>query len=1123
MDKFAERKKVTNRKLIATATVAMCLLGSAGVAYAAPAPQVVATVKATQTISGTVKDSKGEAIIGANVLEKGTTRGVATDLDGKFTMKVAPGATIQISFLGYKTQELKAASNMDVVLADDNALLDEVVVVGYGTQKKANLTGAVSVVDVDKALDGKPQMDVAKSLQGVVPGLTILNTEGGIDSQPSMQIRGIGTLSNSETSNPYLIVDGVPVEDLTLINPADIESVSVLKDAASSSIYGSRAAFGVILITTKQGSKTDKIQVNYSNNFAWSTPTILPEYADAPSQMEAMLEVNNNAGLAAELFGMYFDQPFSGTGTDIDGKTIIDLARLWRAQHGNKADDRYRNLQPYQSLDNVGDYYMDPATGKGYYYADWDIVGINYRDWTPSQSHDININGTSGRTTYYLSLGYDKKEGVLAANPDQLHRYNVALNLTSSVTDWLQIGARFQYSDRTYDAPNYREGVYQYMWRWGSFFMPYGMIDGTDIRNSYSVLKQAGETSTNTRYTSFTGFMKANIIDGLTLNADYTYRFRNVLVDEYSLPYEGYNSWGSLFSPTAIASGTYLYQQSGRNARWALNVYANYEFSFGKHNFNVMLGGNAEGSDYVMHWSQRRDLSNTNLPEFNLATGEQLVGGSHSHDATAGYFGRINYNWNEIWLLELNGRYDGSSRFPRNDRWAFFPSGSVGYRFSQEKYFEPLRDIVSNGKLRASFGEIGNEAVGNNMFVSTISSSNAYWLDASGSRIKLYNMPKMVSSTLTWERIQTADIGIDLGFMNNELNVTFDWYQRKTLDMLAPGQVRPDVLGTTEPYENAGSLRTRGWELSASWNKQFGDFTVYVNGNVSDFKTVVTEWDNPSGLLSSYFSGKVYGDIYGFESDRLFTEEDFTWGQDANGNKVRTGYAPGVANQDGLVGSGNFQYSPGDMKYKDLNNDGKIDGGSGTVHDMGDLKVIGNSIPRFQYGFRLGGSWKGIDLDMYFQGVGKWSQWSTGAFVMPMSRGADGIYANQMDYWTPENTDAEWPRLWPGVSAGGTVSGIASGAYSYYPQSRFLIDRSYLRFKTLTVGYTLPQDLTKKWYIEKLRVYFTAENLCELINNSYAPVDPEIDTGEGGSTSNGTWGRVTPMMRSISCGLQVTF
>ena len=360
---------------------------------------------------------------------------------------------------------------------------------------------------------------------------------------------------------------------------------------------------------------------------------------------------------------------------------------------------------------------------------------------------------------------------------------------------------------------------------------------------------------------------------------------------------------------------------------------------------------------------------------------------------------------------------------------------------------------------------------------------------------------------------------MDLGFFNNSLNVTFDWYQRKTLDMLAPGTVLPDVLGADAPYGNNGSLRTRGWELSASWNKQFGDFNVYVSGNVSDFKTVVTEWNNPTGILSDYFSGKVYGDIYGFETDRLFTEDDFTW--DAQGN--RTGYAPGVANQDGLVGSGNFQYSPGDTKYKDLNNDGKIDGGKGTTSDMGDLKVIGNSTPRFQYGFRLGGSWKGIDIDMYFQGVGKWSQWSTGAFVMPFSRGADGIYENQMDYWTPDNTDAWWPRLYPGNGVSGTVSGVATGAYNFYPQSKYLIDRSYLRFKNLTVGYTLPQNLTKKWYIEKLRVYFTAENLCELINNSFAPVDPEIDSSEVSGNGNGTWGRITPMMRTISCGLQLTF
>ena len=1122
MCKLPERKRISNRGLAVAAMAALCLSGNWGgvEVKAAPAPQVVAAQKATMTISGTVKDENGAPLVGANVMERSTTRGIVTDIDGKFTLKVAPGSTIIFSYLGYSTVEQKAASNMDIVLKEDNALLDELVVVGYGQQKRANLTGAVSTVNVDKDLVAKPQMDVAKSLQGIVPGLSVINTQGGIDAQPTLTIRGVGTLSNNETSSPYIIVDGIPTEDLTLINPNDIESVSVLKDAASTSIYGSRAAFGVILITTKGGAK-DKVSVNYTNNFSWGTPSILPDYADVPSQLEAMMEVNRNAGTSnPELFGMYFNQPISAPGTDLNGKTMIDLAKLWQQQHGYKKDDQYRNLRPYQSLSDVGDYYIDPATGKALFYADWDVVGINYRDWTPSQSHNINVNGTSGRTSYYLSFGYDKKEGVLAANPDELHRYNVTANIQSNVTDWLQVGARFQYTDRTYTKPNPMETPYQYMWRWGSFFYPYGMIDGVDLRSPYALLKAAADDETHTKFTRMTGYLKANIIDGLTLNADYTYTNRNVFVDEVRSPVFGYNTWGTVDAPSMYSSSSYVYQDSRYNNRWALNVYANYEFNFGKHNFNVMAGGNAEGGTYRMHYSQRRDLTNVNLPELNLASGEQLVGSEHSHWGTAGYFARINYNWNEIWLLELNGRIDGSSSFPANDRWAFFPSGSVGYRFSQEKYFEPLRDIISNGKLRASFGEIGNEAVGNNMYIQTIGNpSNSYWLDAKGSRLTMYDLPKMVSETLTWERIQTADIGLDLGFFNNSLNVTFDWYQRKTLDMLAPGTVLPDVLGADAPYGNNGSLRTRGWELSASWNKQFGDFNVYVSGNVSDFKTVVTEWNNPTGILSDYFSGKVYGDIYGFETDRLFTEDDFTW--DAQGN--RTGYAPGVANQDGLVGSGNFQYSPGDTKYKDLNNDGKIDGGKGTTSDMGDLKVIGNSTPRFQYGFRLGGSWKGIDIDMYFQGVGKWSQWSTGAFVMPFSRGADGIYENQMDYWTPDNTDAWWPRLYPGNGVSGTVSGVATGAYNFYPQSKYLIDRSYLRFKNLTVGYTLPQNLTKKWYIEKLRVYFTAENLCELINNSFAPVDPEIDSSESSTNANGTWGRITPMMRTISCGLQLTF
>ena len=1122
MCKLPERKRISSRGLAVAAMAALCLSGNWGgvEVKAAPAPQVVAAQKATMTISGTVKDENGAPLVGANVMERSTTRGIVTDIDGKFTLKVAPGSTIIFSYLGYSTVTQKAASNMDIVLKEDNALLDELVVVGYGQQKKANLTGAVSTVDVDKDLTAKPQMDVAKSLQGIVPGLSVINTQGGIDAQPTLTIRGVGTLSNNETSSPYIIVDGVPVDDLTLINANDIESVSVLKDAASTSIYGSRAAFGVILITTKSGDKGDKVSVNYTNNFSWGTPTVLPEYGTVADQLEAMLLANaNNGQTNPEMFGMYYGQTITGTGTDIDGLNMVDLSRLWLEQNGGKKDDQYRNLVPYQNRNNVGDYYLDPTTGKALFYADWDVAGINYRNWTPSQSHNINVNGTSGRTSYYLSFGYDKKEGVLAANPDQLHRYNVTANISTNVTDWLTVGGRFQFTDRTYEKPNPNENTYQYMWRWGSFFYPYGMFDGVDLRSPYSTLKDCGTTNTNTKYTRMTGFLKANIIDGLTLNADYTYNFRNVFVDESGLPTYGYNTWGTLFSPSNYYNSTYVYNQTGRNNYWALNVYANYAFNFGKHNFNVMAGGNAEGRDYRTHYSQRRDLNSVNFPEINMASGEQLVGGEHWHWGTAGYFARINYNWNEIWLLELNGRFDGSSNFPSNNRWGFFPSGSVGYRFSQEKYFEPIRDIVSNGKLRASFGEIGNEAVGDNMYIETIGRiGTTHWLDANGSRIVAYDLPKLVSETLGWERIQTADIGLDLGFMNNSLNLTFDWYQRKTLDMLSPGVVLPDVLGADAPYQNAGSLRTRGWELSVSWNKQFGDFNVYVTGNVSDFKTVVTDWNNPTGILSSYFSGRVYGDVYGFETDRFFTKDDFTY--DAQGN--RTGYAPGVADQTLLEG-GNFQFGPGDIKYKDLNNDGKIDGGKGTKDDMGDLKVIGNTTPRYQYGFRLGGSWKGIDIDMYFQGVGKWNQWEIGQFTVPFSQSVDGIYDYQLDYWTEDNQDAFWPRPFPGSGAGGNISGVASGKFNFYPQSKYLIDRSYLRFKTLTVGYTLPQNLTKKWYIEKLRVYFTAENLCELVNNMFAPIDPEIDTSEVSNNSYGTWGRITPMMRTISCGLQLTF
>lgn len=1074
----------------------------------------------TVTVTGLVVDATGEPIIGASVVEKGTTNGIVTDVDGKFTLSVKSGATLKISFIGYQPQEVKAAPTVRIVLKEDAELLDEVVVVGYGVQKKANLTGAVSTVDVSKTLASRPQQDVAKALQGTVPGLSIVSSSGEINGSPTIKIRGVGTLSNSEVSNPLIVVDGVPMDDISFLNSQDIESISVLKDAASSSIYGTRAAFGVILINTKSAKSVDRVSVSYSNNFAWDQSTYLPDYPDVPTQLRAAIDAKKREGSdAVELFGMYFDQ-------------MLPYAEAWKAQHKGKAG--YREMQPYQSMDNVGDYYMDPNTGRAMYYADWDVKKIFYNNAAPSQSHNVNIQGTSGKTNYYLSFGYSSKQGILNFNPDELRKYNASVNVTTQVKDWLQVGTRINYSRKIYEKPDTWNYTYQYLWRWGSFFGPYGTIDGQDFR-VLAMQNQAATKTVTTDVTRMNAFLKADIIKGLTLNADFTYEIQNMNSGSSDFPVFGMNNWASISEPSYIVgkSSANTWRDNAKTNTWTTNVYANYNVTFAKnHNLGVMVGGNAESTRYDYFYAGRDGMLDTALPELDLATGDlKNVNGKATHRTSAGYFGRINYDYKGIYLLEVNGRYDGSSRFPRDDHWAFFPSASIGYRFSQEAYFESLRHIVNNGKLRASYGEIGNEAVGDYMFIPTISTvaqnsstGYTYWMNNAGTALlPQANMPRLVSSALTWERIRTLDIGIDLGILNDEITLSFDWFQRENRDMLAPARTYPNTLGTTAPYENAGTLRSRGWELSVNWRHRFNnELELYANFNIGDSKTVVKEWNNESKLLNTYYKGKVYGDIWGFETDRYFTEDDFN----ADGS-----YKAGIADQTGLQ-TNNFVYGPGDIKFKDRDGSGVIDGGKGTADDHGDLKVIGNSMPRYEYSFHIGGAWKGFDLDLFFQGVGRRSNWTQSSFVFPMMRGADlAIYDNQLSYNSYDYETGRWnidqsndfPRLYPGNEAKGTVSGIANGNHNYYPQDKYLVDMSYLRLKNVTLGYTLPQNLTRKAFIEKARIYFSGSNLFLLHKGSGdLPIDPEINDGYG-SLTYGTWGRTAPITRTYSFGVQVTF
>ena len=1123
--------------LIGAILLASGLTGSS-YAMATPPTQSQSVTQSSTIIKGQIVDAEGEPILGATVVELGTTRGTVTDIDGNFTINSHANAKLRITYVGYKTVETKAVNGMKVVMQNDNAQLDEIVVVGYGQQKKVNLTGSVTNVDIEKTLGGRPEQDVAKALQGAVPGLTITNTSGDINSQPTMQIRGLGTLSNGATSNPLVVVDGVPVDDLTMVNAADIATISVLKDAASTSIYGSRAAFGVILITTKEGKKGEKVSVKYDGHFAWDRATVLPNYPDVPSQLEAaMIGAKRTDGSDPELFGMYFSQ-------------MLPYAKAWKEQHNGKKG--YSEMQPFQSMDNVGDYYFNG--NQPFYYADYDIQDIWYNKAAPSQSHSVSLNGSSGRTSYYTSFSYDYKQNLMKFNPDKLSRYNFTTNLKTDVTDWLTVGTRVNFVRRSFSKADSWNNVYQYLWRWGSFFIPSGyMYDENGEKLDYRVVamqKQAARKTTVHDQARFNAYAIAHITKDLTFNVDYTYQ-----IDNYNYKTSDHSVYGMNWSgvkPTYIVgtSSSNTTRENIKQNRWTANAYLNYNHTWvDAHNLGVMVGVNGERFKSDEMWANRTHLYNEDYPELNLAYGEMKDATITSYTgdrSTAGYFGRINYDYKGIYLLELNGRYDGSSRFPAGDKWAFFPSMSLGYRFTEEGYWKNLHDVISNGKLRFSYGEIGNEAIGDNMFISTISpiaQSKLYWMDKNGNKLNQFDLPNWVSSSLTWERINTTDIGVDLSFLNDDLSLTFDWYQRTTNDMLAPGKAIPDVAGASAPYTNAGSLRTRGWELSLSYRKQINkDLNVYGTFNIGDSKSKVTKWNNDSklightgGIVSAAnarmyaYEGETWGDIWGFETDRYFTEDDFN-GKDANGKWI---YKEGIADQTGIQ-TDNFVYGPGDIKYKDLDGNKVIDGGKGTADDHGDLKVIGNTMPRYEYSFHLGGSWKGLDLDLFFQGVGKRDMWTQSSFVFPLMRDADkALYANQTSYniYDPANgiidisQSNRYPCLYSGNEGSGNVTGLASigGEHNYYPQTKYLVNMAYLRLKNVTIGYTLPASITKKVYMEKVRFYGSVNNLCLLYNGAKDyPVDPEMNAGQG-SLSYGTWGRTFPITRTWSVGVQVTF
>lgn len=1123
-------KKNGNVKLYICLAAALCAYLPTGVnMYAARAEKPSASNVYQQTrilVSGRILDSSGQPVPGASVIEKGTTNGVDTDIDGKFTISVKSGSSLEVSCIGYETVSVAASENLSVTLREDTQFLDEVVVVGFGTQKKVNMTGSVAAVDVDKAFGSKPITDVSKGLQGVVPGLSITYNSNDLNASPTMKIRGTGSINGDNT--PLILLDGVEVPDLSFVNPDNIKSISVLKDAASASIYGSRAAWGVVLITSKDGSAVkDKVSITYSNNFSWNQPIGLPKYITDKEGVlaqleEGMLAQKNVDGSRIEAFGMYYDTIGKGITTWFDKYS------------GNLSNPVYKYGEDYEFIEGTPYYYRVSDPNK-------EIFKTSF-----SQTHNLSVTGNTGKTNYNIGLGYTMNDGTLkAAKKNDVKRYNLNLSTNTQVKNWLNIGTKVMYVEKEYEYPyGYSQskgatGLLYYVMRFPTFF-PFGISDGSKLadgtyasesaatgeglyfRHGNAYVANESICSSKDQYLTLGGNVRINLAPGLSFYGDYTrgrYNYENRSMRQ---PYYVAN-W-SFPKKAAVTTNDFLERSYVSKITNTYNAYFDYLFDIQKqHNFAIKVGANAEDLRYDNQSVKVNGVQDVEHPTLNLTDGknEGIVDESLRHRATAGFFGRINYNYKEKYLLELNGRYDGSSSFRTGKQWAFFSSASAGYRISEEKFWTNIKPYVPTLKVRASYGSVGNQALESwYPYISTMATETVSWIGTDMNQVSTTTTPSAVNPDMTWEKIRTLDIGFDAGFFNNELNVTFDWYQRRNVGMLVAGNEIVRYAGiAVAPLENGGDMKTNGWELQIDYNHAFNkDFAIYGTFTLSDAKSEITKWNNTTGALNSWYKGKKLGEIWGFETDRYFNSSDVN-----PDGTLKTGTP-----DQSYLQNGSFRFGAGDIKYKDLNKDGKIDTGKGTIDDHGDLKRIGNQLPRYEYSLRVGAMLKGFDVEVLLQGVGKRDMWSTSSLFIPHAAGAQmNIFENQLDYWTESNQNARFPR--PYINgAFGSLSGLPgnSGCNNFAPQTKYLNNLAYLRVKNFTVGYTLPQNLTRKIFVEKLRFYFSAQNLFTF-DHIDGVMDPECTGGSSKSYTNGMdmtmAGRAMPFNRQWSCGLQITF
>lgn len=1025
-------------------------------------------------VSGVVNDDAGLPLAGVSVQEKGLKNGTMTDSEGRYRISLSKnGAILVFSYIGYLRREITATgNNVNVVLQQNLADLDEVVVVGYGTQNKALVTGAVSQIS-GEVLQNRPISRVSQALQGQMPGLNIAtgSSGGAPNATQSINVRGYTGLGT--TGGPLVVIDGVQGGDINALNPDDIENISVLKDAASSAIYGSSAPYGVILITTKQGKRGSKPAITYNNTLGLAAPINLPKMLNS-----------------LEFANLYNEAAINAGRSEIFNQETID--RILAYQNGSLNTETIVNPQA-----GTNEYY---TWGSGNGNNDW--FDVYFKDLAFSQQHNVGVSGGSENTSYYVGLGYNDRAGMYNYGEDTYKRFNVRTNLTTSVTKWLDFSYRGSFSKELSNSPNTYNGktggnyMHQIARKWPTvpLFNPDGNYsDASDVL----LHEEGGRAKSTLDKAMLTGEFMFKLASGWTATANYT--FDGTFQDQnshtktlYSVRPDGsqYQIGGTY--PNGFSRSNYRIQHH------IINAFTKYEKQLDDHFFSVMGGFVRDYTDYQRYAASNNQLYSDNIPSLSGTYGPAPSLSDFTRKlASDGFFGRFNYNYQQKYLFEFNGRYDGTSRFLGPVRWKFYPGVSLGWNLDKETFFESVKTVVNSFKLRGSYGSLGDQGFidtdpnNPNWYpfypsLGTASPPSTNWLFG-GNQQAAVSPPGLINPDLTWVTTTTLNVGADMSFARERLSASFDWYIRKANDFAGPAEALPGVLGATPPSANNAGMETRGFELSLQWRDKIGDVAYGLRAVLSDYQGKVTRYPNPTGLNSTWYVGQQMGDIWGYTTYGLFQNQ---------------AEIDGAASQQRISGQ---TWKIGDVRYVDMNGDGMIDFGDNTVSNPGDRSVIGNNTPRFAYGFTGDVNWKSFDFTFFIQGIAKRDAWIGSNYFWGITgdEWQSSVFDVHQDRWTPENPNGYFPKFYlTGENGKNTQT-----------QTRYLQNAAYMRLKNVQLGYSLPRSLLDKIGFSRVRFYVSVENVFT-VTDLIKTMDPELSISDA---------KIYPLQRTYSAGVNLSF